>query len=52
LLRWSQDTTFEPKPSGACARCPMHGWCDPPAIRPGAQREPDDMEFLGMPDPF
>ncbi len=52
LLRWSQDMRFEPRPSGACARCPMHGWCEPPDVRPHAQREPDDNEFLGLPDPF
>ncbi len=52
LLRWSQDMRFEPRPSGACARCPMHGWCEPPDVRPPAQREPDDNEFLGLPDPF
>ena len=52
LLRWSQDMTFAPKPSGACDRCPMHGWCDPPQDRPPTQREPDDAEFLGLPDPF
>ena len=52
LLRWSQDLTFAPKPSGACDRCPMHGWCDPPQDRPAVQREPDDAEFLGLSDPF
>jgi len=51
-MRWAQDLTFEPKPSAVCARCPVHGWCDPPAVNAAVEREPDDREFLGIEDPF
>ncbi len=51
-IRWAQDLTFAPKPSSACTRCPMHGWCDPPPVAAVAHREPDDREFLGVEDPF
>jgi len=51
-MRWAQDLTFAPRPSAVCARCPMHGWCDPPPVAAAVQREPDDREFLGIEDPF
>jgi hypothetical protein len=50
--RWSQDSTFEPKPSSGCGRCPMYGWCLPPEVGSAPPREPDDREFLGYDDPF
>ena len=49
---WSQDLRFEPRPSTACETCPVYGWCLPPEVAVPPQREADDREFLGVPDPF
>jgi len=51
-MRWAKDLTFAPKPSAACRRCPVHGWCDPPPVAASPERDLDDREFLGLPDPF
>lgn len=51
--RFAADLAFERKPSGACATCSAHRWCDPPPPAAAATAPAyDDAEFGDLDDPF
>jgi hypothetical protein len=52
---FAADLTFERKPSGACANCSVHEWCDPPSTAAHLAADVpaiDDAEFADFADPF
>jgi hypothetical protein len=51
--RYAQDLAFAAKPSGLCATCSAHRWCDPPTdVRQIVIAQVDDSEFADFDDPF
>jgi hypothetical protein len=51
--RYVRDLTFAPKPSGLCATCSAHRWCNPPTdMRQLVTAQVDDSEFADFADPF